>query len=62
MSWVYSHIGTPDSTALTLFSEFWLSFLHCGHHHVTHTCSREPVQATLDTLDGYDVQVLGAWS
>lgn len=45
--------------SLTLLPELWLAFLDCGHHHVTHTGRRQPVQTALDALHRDDVQVLG---
>ena len=43
-----------------LLTQLGLALLHGGHHHVTHSRARNLVEATLDALDGDDVQVLGA--
>jgi hypothetical protein len=44
----------------TLLPEVGLSLLTGGHNHVASSTSRQAVEPGLDTLDGHDVQVLGA--
>lgn len=45
---------------LTLLSELWFAFLDRGHHHVTHTRSRQSVQASLDPLHRDDIQIFSS--
>ncbi len=45
---------------LTLLSQLGLSLLDSGHDHVTDTTSGQLVKTTVNSLDGDDVQVLGA--
>lgn len=43
-----------------LLSELWFAFLDRGHHHVTHTRSRQSVQASLDPLHRDDIQIFSS--
>lgn len=47
-----------DNSRHDLLSEIRLTLLHSGHDHVSHTSWWKPVEAPLDALNWYDVQVL----
>lgn len=51
---------TDDDSGHNLLSQLRLSLLDSGHDHVADTTSGQLVKTTLDTLDGDNVQVLGA--
>lgn len=46
---------------LTLLPQLRLAFLDGGHHHIAHASRWQPVETSLDPLDGDDVQVLGTY-
>lgn len=46
---------------LTLLPQLRLALLDGGHHHIAHASRRQPVQTSLDPLDGDDVQVLSTY-
>merc|ERR1711978_753519 len=42
-----------------LFTKFWLALLYSCDNHVTAACSRQSVEATTNTANSNNVQVLG---